>query len=52
MALQDPLATTSSLFRQIECGDIRNYISPRHWRHLALPPFIARRHRRSLPCDP
>ena len=52
MVLSSPLSTKTDKFRQIERGSIRNYMSTCSSYYLAWPPFIARRHRHSLPCDP
>ena len=52
MARPNPLYERSMQFRPIECGSIHNFMSTCSSYYLAWPPFIARRHRHSLPCDP
>ena len=52
MAPPSPYYIRFNQFRQIECGSISNYMSTCSSNYLAWPPFIARRHRHSLPCDP
>ena len=52
MVLPSPLCARNNWLRELESGNLFGYKSTCSSYYLAWPPFIARRHRHSLPCDP